>query len=763
MVDRTLAYLDYTKLLEILQQYSATPFSPQLFSSLKPLADRAVITERQDRIDAMLAVLRWDGKLPLAGVPDVRNILKRSKVRDVLLEPKELSAIALFLQCCSDVQGFLKNAHVRLSFVEASSQVLDPLPSVSGRITKTINAEGFVEDTASYELSKIRSDLFIVRGKIRRHLESVMERETIRPILQDDYIAIRNGRYVIPMKPNFNQAIQGIVHDYSHSLKTSFVEPVEVVELNNAANILENEEAEEEKRILAELTAFVGAQTPVMTGNIEVLAEVDLYQSLALFSEAFQCVRPEIVAGGDVEVREARNPFIVLSRGDKTVPIDIFLQSEKKAMIISGPNAGGKTAALKTMGLVCAMALTGLFVPAGEKPRIPLFSGIRAVIGDEQDITLELSSFTAHITAIKELYEKALGGELILIDEIGGSTEPQEASALAMGIIDAFVEKDCRVVVTTHFNLLKAYGYRNSLAINVATTFDEKRMEPLYRLLYGVAGYSNALSVAQNIAVPAGIIEKSRSYLGTQESMLNDLIVTLENEKLLYEKEREELSRMRDEVEKQRMVLRERREELISRFQERLSGRLTGIDEEIEEIKKEIARKEKDAIRIAKGKLNHLKKRYRIAPDERDRELELGDYVHVSTLGSYGYITAVDREKQVYEIASGNIRTKVPRRNIEKKTLAPSSNGERPIQVVVERLSEAELNVMGFRVDEALQELERFIDRAILQGFERIKVRHGVGTGRLMNAIKGHLEALDYIKEFHSDEKNVGVTIVDFR
>ncbi|MGD9578139.1 MAG: hypothetical protein AB7Y74_07795, partial [Syntrophorhabdus sp.] len=528
MTDKTLAYLDYLKLLDILKSYSLTSFTKESVSSLRPLVSLQDIESRQDKIDAVIELVRWEGRLPLSDIPDIREILKRISIQDAILEEKEFLAIAGFLRACDEVSVFLRRAFDKKPFIEEILLRLNPLTPVHRQITKTINIEGFIEDTASYELSKIRSDLFTFRERIRKRLEKIMEREAVKPILQDVYISLRNGRYVIPLKPNFNEVFQGIVHDYSHSLKTSFVEPIEVVELNNAINILEKGEKEEENKILRELTVFLRGASEALEHDIDVIGDLDLYHALANFSVDFNCVRPLVSDNGLLEIKKARNPFIAISKKTDTVPIDIFMENEKKAMLISGPNAGGKTVALKTIGLLSIMAQSGFFIPASGNPMVPRFKNIFAIIGDEQDITMKLSSFTAHMNAIKDLYTVTNGEELILIDEIGGNTEPQEASALSMAIIDAFVEKGCKVVVTTHLNLLKAYGYTKPFAINVATAFDTDRMRPMYKLLYGTAGYSNAINVAKNIHVPKEIIDRSYEYLGKQEYMLNDLISALE-------------------------------------------------------------------------------------------------------------------------------------------------------------------------------------------------------------------------------------------
>jgi len=450
-----------------------------------------------------------------------------------------------------------------------------------------------------------------------------------------------------------------------------------------------------------------------------------------------------------------------MSKRSQTVPVDITMGSEKQVMIISGPNAGGKTAALKTIGLLSVMAKSGLFIPASGTPVIPLFSNIFALIGDEQDIAMELSSFTAHMYAIKDLYGYADGNELVLIDEIGGATEPQEASAIAMGVIDAFMEKGCRVVVTTHLNLLKAYGYTRDFAINVATAFDMDNSKPLYKLLYGTAGYSNAIHVAKNIDVPSKIIEKSYEYLGKQEFMLNSLVSSLEAERKNIVEERKRLTDLKEEFKKRLSLLKDKREEYMKKVEEKCRSLLSEIEIEIEEIKKEVAKKERAAITKSKGKLKNLRKRFLREEIPEEEKIAIGDFVKVKTLGSSGYVVDEDREGGSCEVVIGNVRTKIKKAYLHK--IAPEGRTPRkdPISVDVQKIEAPQLNIMGMRVEEALRELDTFIDRAVVQGMPSVKIVHGIGTGRLMQAVRSHLSDTGYNAKVHGDEKNAGVTIVE--
>lgn len=760
MVDKTLDYLDYPRLLQVIHSHASTNFISERIFDLKPLSSLEEIEARQDRIESVLEIIKWNGPIPLGDIPDVRTTLKQLSLEEYALEAQDLLLIGRFLADCRGIVNFLKKALNKTPYIESIIEGIRPVAEIGSKIRKVINDEGYIEDSASYDLSKIRADLYQLKERARRSLDRIMEREEVRSVLQDSYVAIRNGRYVIPLKPNYNQFFQGIVHDYSHSLKTSFVEPIEIMELNNAISVLEKEEKEEEKRVLRDLTRSVRRYVNNMEQNLSAVADLDFHHSLALFASAFKCIRPKVDTEGSIEIQGAINPFILLSKREKAVPIDILIDRDKRATIISGPNADGKTVALKTAGLLLVMASAGLFVPARETPRIHLFPGIYAVMGDEQDITLELSTFTAHVEAIRNVYEQSRGGELVLIDEIGGGTEPQEASALSMGVIDAFVEKGCKVIVTTHLNLLKAYGWTRPFALNVATDFDPQTMKPLYRLLYGMAGVSNALKVAEKSGMPQTIIEKSYSYLGKQEYVLNDLINGLEIEKKEAEEEKRKARLYREETKKRLQLLKEKRDEYLRMAEERCKEKVAGLEVELDQIRRELAKKDRESLRAAKEKASEVRKRF--VPERKavQTEIRVGDYVRVRTIGKEGQVTVIDEQKKMAEVIVGNMRMRIRKDYLERVGVQTERKEER-VRVNVTDIEVPEINVRGMRVDEALEEVDRFVDRAIVHGTSRLKILHGIGTGRLMNAITDHLSEAGYVKDVRRDEKNSGVTIVE--
>jgi DNA mismatch repair protein MutS2 len=761
MVDKTLDYIGFSNLLVLVEQYALTAFVHDRISRLRPLDDLEEIEKRQANTQAIIDIVELHGSVPLRDIPDVAGIVSRLALNDLALSASDFLALGSLLSVCRDVAAFLKRIPDKSDYIDSIASNLSPLSQVVSQIRKTINEDGTIEDSASYELSKIRTDLYQQREKARRTLDRMMERDDVKPVLQDNFVSLRNGRYVMPLKPNFNQFFQGIVHDYSHSLKTSFVEPIQIMEVNNSISVLVNEEKEEELRVLQELTQTISQHRTELQINVALMGDLDFYHTLAQFAMAFKCTRPIVEHGGSIEMKGAINPFIVISKKDQAVPIDIVVGEDKKAVIISGPNADGKTVALKTTGLLLAMAFAGLYIPARERPRLRLFPGIFAVLGDEQDIAMELSTFTAHIEAIRNVYNTSRGGELVLIDEIGGGTEPQEASALSMGILDAFVEKGCMIVVTTHLNLLKAYGSTRPFALNIATDFDSLTMRPLYRLLYGIAGVSNALMVAEGKGMPRAIMDKSYGYLGKQEYVLNDLIRGLEIEKKEAEEEKKSVRSYREDLKKRIDVLKSKRSEYLDGVERECRRRVTVLEAELDQIRKEISQKDRESLRVAKDKVANIQRRFTVQKGVMPpASIAVGDYVRVRTIGKEGYVIQMDESKRIVEVVVGNMRMRTSKDSVEKASKRAHSGGSQTILDVAE-IGVPEINIRGMRVEEALEEVDRFVDRAVVHGNSQLKIVHGIGTGKLMTAVRAHMAEARQVKSVIKDEKNAGVTIVE--
>lgn len=763
MLESSLSYLDYFRFVDLIKSFTRTSFGRELASGLRPIFDLEEIQKRQILVQEFLDFVEIYGRPPVEFDSDIREIIGKLSLEDLILDPKEFLSIAYFLGSVQDVISFMRKVQKKGESINDLIGRLNPLPEVSKRIRRIVNEKGVIEDWASPSLMEIRRELYQKRMRVKRYLENLMEKEAVRSMLQDFYITIRNGRYVIPMKPNFNQVLDGIVHDYSHSLKTAFVEPYDCVQVNNEINVLEKEEKEEEERILKELGSFVRTYLGDLNDNLKVLAELDLLNAISIFSEKFDCLMPELKSGGDLHIEGAVNPILKLYKGDSVVPIDIVIEEEKKAVIISGPNAGGKTVALKTIGLLTLLSYLGFPIPSKNRARIPVFRGVYALIGEEQDLSKDLSSFTAHIKGIKEIVDEVRGGELVLIDEIGGGTDPQEASALSMAIMDRLVERGCKIVVTTHLNQLKAYGFTKEFAKNVACAYDYERMIPLFRLVYDTFGMSNAIHVARSVGLDDSIIDRSLAYLGQRDEILRSLIEDLKRKSLELEKEREELLRIKGTLSSKIAVLKEKKDEILKKFEERMRSRFARIEEILDELEEELKKKERVVVAQVRKRFDTLKKNLNLS--QTDFSLDIGDPVKIKSLGTLGRVVGIDESKDEYEVSAGNLRLRVRKKDLIKVEVKHDGKKEGEMEVKVKNIEppDWELNLRGKTKEEAIEDLERFLDRALLHGITKVKILHGIGTGKLMSAVKDYLSKSKYVSNFKLDERNPGVTLVELR
>lgn len=762
MPESSLLALDFFRFLELVKSYTKTPLGADLVGNLRPLTKLEEISKRQELIREFIDIAKLYGHPPVDFTSDVREIVGKLSLGDFILEPKEFVLLVSFLKTVEDIVTFMRKVPKKGPNLTDLVSRLHPLPDVSKRIRRTISENGHIEDWASPSLMEIRRELYQKRMRVKRYLESLLERENVRNLLQDTYITMRNGRYVIPMKPNFNQALEGIVHDYSHSLKTAFVEPYECVPLNNEINVLEKEEKEEEERILKELGSFVRLYADQIEGNLKVLAEIDTLNAISIFSDNFNCLFPILTHQGDLFIEGAVNPILKLYKGDRVVPIDIIIEEERRAVVISGPNAGGKTVALKTLGLLTLISYLGFPIPSKSSAKIPVFNGIYALIGEEQDLSKELSSFTAHIVGIKEIIENVKGGELVLIDEIGGGTDPQEAAALSMAIMDRLVEMGCKVVVTTHLNQLKAYGFTKDFAKNVACAFDYEKMRPLYRLVYNTAGVSNAIHVARSVGLDESIIKSSLSYLGQKDEILTSLIEELKRKSAELDREKEEVSKLKETLSSRILSLKEKKDEILRKFEERAKARFSKIEEIMDSLEEELKKRDREVLAQVRRKMDSLRKTLKF--EESDLSFEVGDLVKIRSLGTLGRIIGLDGAKEEYEVSVGNLRLKLKRKDLIKVDGKYKEEPVREIEVKVkEEPPKWELNLRGKTKEEAIEDLDRFLDQATLRGITKVRVLHGIGSGKLMQAVRDYLSKSRYVSSFKPDEKNPGITIVELR
>ena len=513
MDDRSLKFLEFYHLLDILKEYSISPLGRRRCEALRPSKDLSLIRSRLADVMELKQILEAEGEIPLRGVKDIEGVLNKLEVDGSVLDVQELLDVYYQMVLCKGLRRFFqKLEYPKAPHLQEKISKLSYQKALEKEVLQAINTKGEILDRASPVLHDLRHQLGEVREKAKGVLESLLHREALQPIFQEQFITLRNGRYVLLIKSDFKNRLEGIIHDQSQSRMTFFFEPLQAVALNNEINILTGEEKEEEYRILADLSDKVREERQNLWTDFEILGELDLLYAMAKLTSRLKGVFPLLNQEGRIELKEARNPLLLLQREDRVVPIHLRMGDGVRVLIVSGANAGGKTVALKTLGLLALMIQSGLPIPVAEGSQVGIFQAIFAVIGDEQNIEENLSTFSSHLLRVNQILEKAGPHSLVLLDELGVGTHAQEGCALAMGFLDRFREKGASVVVTTHFDRLKAYGYLHPDVENVAVEFDEKTLEPKYTLVYGSSGLSNAFLIAEKLGISGKVLEAAHTH-----------------------------------------------------------------------------------------------------------------------------------------------------------------------------------------------------------------------------------------------------------
>jgi len=785
MDELSLRVLEFDHLLNVLKTYAVSSLGRRRCETLRPTADLSVVRSRLAHVAEMKAILEAGGDLPIHGLKDVGPILDRLDIEGVTLGAPELIDLCRQIELSRGVKRFLEKLDEKqFPRLWQIAQQLNAPRALEKEILHAIDPKGEILDRASVTLSEIRHRLRTVRERVKGLLEGLLRREDLRSIFQEELITLRNGRYVLLVKAEHKHRLEGIVHDQSQSERTYFIEPLQAVSYNNETNILAAEEKEEEYRILRELTHRVREEVESLRTDLEILGELDQLYAIARFSISLRATEPILNQEGRIDLREARHPLLSLQMGKEVVPIHLRMGQGIKVLILSGANAGGKTVALKTLGLLTLMAQSGLPIPVAEGSEAALFEGVFGMIGDEQDISEHLSTFSSHLLHLNRLLEEAGPKSLVLLDELGVGTDAQEGAALAMGYLDRFRAKGSFVMVTTHFDRLKAYGYFHSDVQNVAVEFDQETLEPRYTLSYGAPGQSNAFLVAEKLGVPYEVLESARRYLEGGEEEVSRLMQLLQQERSGLEGERRALLTLKEEVALERKRLREvvegikrRKQEILVRAEEKARKMTQAMEEELKEWvrlkKEEVLSRKTSPVREFRKVVQEV--RERTFPEARRKRkaeepvgLKIGEYVRIESLGRKGVVTKIEEPLKRVEVWTDRGRVKTSLSDIGR---VEDTEGEHEVSDPREmsRIDSArsemssELNVVGFTVDEALPVVDKFIDQALLHGLKEVQIIHGVGSGRLRGAIGQFLHDHQGVKRFVPGEGRggAGVTVVE--
>jgi DNA mismatch repair protein MutS2 len=782
MHEKSLATLEYPKIIARLVDEAAFSASKDLARELTPSPHP---TEARRRLDYTTEARRLLDLRPDVGVRGARDIRPQvaAAMRDATLTPENLLDVLATARSSAYLGRLMRRLDEGLPLLGALAHDLPERPQLEARIGESIGEDGAVLDSASPALRRVRMELRTAQQRLQDRLGTLVNE--FRGALQEGLITQRGGRYVLPVRAEARSQVRGIVHDQSSSGATLFVEPLVVVEMNNRIRELEAEERHEVERILRELSELVAADAPYLTLAVELLAEIDLHLAKARYASLIRAGVPKITEDGALRLRQARHPLLT----GKVVPLDFWLNRETWMVVITGPNTGGKTVALKTVGLLCLMAQAGMHIPAEDGSEVPVYENIFADIGDEQSIEQSLSTFSSHLNRIVEILREATPRSLVLLDELGAGTDPTEGSALARAILTHLLEAHIATVATTHYSELKLFAHDRPGVTNASVEFDVETLSPTYHLSIGLPGRSNALAIATRLGLSEDIIKRAREYVGTAGVEMENLLEGLQSERAAAADERFQLSMERAEAEHQRREAQRQREETEVERARILNEARAQARREVEAVQAELARLRTQARNphLSDERLAALRQRARrleerttltqaparspAAAPENEREegaLAVGDTVYVRSMGQRGELLSAPDARGEAEVQVGSLKLRVNASDLDRLSKRQARANETPSRIATptrtpEEAPDLQLDLRGWRVEDALGEVETYLDNAALSGLSFVRLLHGKGTGALRQAIRQQLARNPLVKSFASAAPNDGgdgVTIV---
>jgi DNA mismatch repair protein MutS2 len=737
---------------------------------------------QQERITALRNSLDQGAGIPLVEFKDIRSEIKRCRVSGAFFTSENLLELANILQLIDELRRHFQKHSLALKPVAALILELDTLQPILREIRHKLDPDGRLRDHASPELNRIRKSIQYELQHLHSEMARLMETASNEGWLHEENPTIREGRLVLPLRTEFKRKVQGVIHGQSGTGATTYVEPIALIEINNRRVELEQEEKEAIETILKEITENIRPHFETLEQNISCLIELDCLNACARFSQRFECYPPQLTEEPrDLILNMARHPLLALVK--TVVPLQLVLPEKVRTLILTGPNAGGKTVAMKTVGLLAQMAMCGLPIPAGDGSQIPFFDQFLMDIGDRQSIYNDLSTFSSHVSHLKDFLESATARSLILIDELGTGTDPLEGAALGQAILEQLIDKGALTIVTTHHNALKAFADQNPRVLNAAMEFDTHSLSPTYGLRTGIPGSSYALEISRRLGITAEVIKRARSIMGSDTAHLENLLLEMETVRQRLAEKDKDLSRNKrtldkliQEYETKVQSLREK----YSRADRELAEQLEIIVHEsrarIEQTVKDIREKQasRDTIltahqmteEISQTARHHLPSPGKSASSEQVAELRKGLWVKVNGISESGQITdpALHSRRIGVEIKGKTIW--VSRETVEPLAEQPAET-ERTAPLVAVQADTApssRLDLRGLRVDEAEQSLLKFLDQALLSGLKHLEIVHGKGTGALQKLVWDILRDYPAVRHFefdHFDRGGTGMTVVE--
>ncbi len=801
MNPKTLAKLELDKILRQLSAYAAFSASAALLNNLEPANDLDVARRRLQETTEARNLLEEQSGVTIGGAHDVRPYARNAE-RGLTLSPEQLLEIKATLQSAGALKRIILRSGERFPLLSEMAQSLDEGKTIVAAINQVISEQGEVLDSASPRLMQIRNSLRIAHDRLHTKLQSLITSSQAAPYLQEALITMRNGRYVIPIKAEHRGRIKGIVHDQSSSGATLFIEPLATVEINNQIRELELEEEEEIHRILSEVTALIGSEADHIVWTVEALAALDAAFAKAKYAGELRASPPELVdfdpyrtPGSTIRLYSARHPLL---DPRTVVPIDLEMGDDTYVLIITGPNTGGKTVSLKTVGLMALMAQCGLHIPADPGSTLTVFDSIYADIGDEQSIEQSLSTFSAHLTHIKEILQYANEHSLVLLDELGSGTDPTEGAAIARAILNELLRRGVTTLVATHYPELKLYAHSTPGVRNASVEFDVETLSPTYRLIVGLPGRSNALAIAERLGLPQAIVQEARSYVGGADLTADNLLdeIHRSREEIRQTQSRlaaaeVEVHRLRTELKTRLEQIEEERRRVIEEARGQAQSELEVLRDEIREVRQQlrslmpsrdtqqpaptdVLKKIEEEVKLLEEIAREPIRQAIVVPapssaEEMSPALQPGDRVFVPALKTEGEIVSLGEGQA--EVQIGHFRVKVDPSTLEKRG-GKKRDGENAfrhegalIKTPRPESPGLELHLRGLTVEDAIPILEEYLDQAYLSGLPWVRVVHGKGSGILRKVVQDTLRSHPLVKSFSraaDNEGGDGATVVYF-
>lgn len=772
MKETSLKVLEYNKIIKLLTAKAGSSLGKEKIINLLPSSNYKIIEESLNETAEALLITTVSDNIPLGGIRDLKIILKKANI-GAMLEANEFLNIAGTLSAAKKIKKFFKELDLEATLLKTWAAKIEVLTQLEQQIENSIDEHGNLLDSASVELGKLRREIRTSQLKIKEKLDAILRSSEYQKYFQDSLVTLRGDRYVIPIKQEYRQFFPGIVHDQSSSGATLFIEPISIIDLNNTVKELMANEKHEIERILKALAVQVLKYEQQIRLDMEILGHFDFVFAKAKFALEFQASRPEINNAGLVELKQARHPLIP---PEKVVPIDILLGKDFSTLLITGPNTGGKTVTLKTLGLFVLMAQAGLFIPAQTGSKLPVYNNVFADIGDEQSIEQSLSTFSSHMTKLIRILDVIKTGDLFLVDEIGSGTDPQEGAALAMAILDVVQEAGIATVATTHYSELKSYAYNRCGVENASVEFDLNSLRPTYKLLIGIPGSSNAFSISTKLGLSAEIIDKANEFLSKEHLQFEYVLAEMEKQKLMYAELNEDLAKREAEIvvleqrlKNEKENINDRKNRIITKAEEEKANIIRKTKREVEQIISELKEQFDDhgmkerqrAIEAARKELKEKTKiitpeEYKSMPALEIDKVKIGDSVFVTTLNAKATVREIKGKSILVEL--GLMKTMVSSDVCRKTSTDNKSVITKPKKISLNKIQEVQpsIDIRGVNVQEGEDILNKYLDDVILCGLTRILVIHGKGTGALKKGIRNFLQNHSCVEKIEIAELNEG-------